>query len=160
MLIKTHQKAYSVELEDGSRWLIWPPDTLHWSPSTDLDVLEIDDSFSTHALGPGRTAGSRHQRGRKLDPEANAREFDCGRVRAVSAHRLRSRIPYSSATSSLMQYTTRPSCNRAASTYLHACFFSIRILLSTNEKVRLGGRRLRHRHEERERRSTVEGDVA
>ena len=53
MLIKTHQKAYSVELEDGSRWLIWPPDksgTLHWSTSTDLNVLEIDDSLSMHAL--------------------------------------------------------------------------------------------------------------
>ena len=53
MLIKTHQKAYSVELEDGSRWRIWPADmyrTLRWSPSTDLRVLEIEDAFSTHAL--------------------------------------------------------------------------------------------------------------
>ena len=53
MLIKTHQKAYSVELEDGSRWRIWPPDmcgTLHWSSSTGLNVREIDDNFSTHAL--------------------------------------------------------------------------------------------------------------
>ena len=53
MLIKTHQKAYSVELEDGSRWLIWPPDksgTLHWSTSTELNVLEIDDSLSMQAL--------------------------------------------------------------------------------------------------------------
>jgi len=24
--------------------------TLDWSPSTDLNVLEIDDNFSTHAL--------------------------------------------------------------------------------------------------------------
>jgi len=53
MLIKTHQKTYSVELQDGSRWLIWPPDmyrTLRWSPSTDLRVVEINDIFSTHAL--------------------------------------------------------------------------------------------------------------
>ena len=53
MLIKTHQKAYSVELEDGSTWRIWPPDmsgTLQWSASTNLNVLEIDDNFSTHAL--------------------------------------------------------------------------------------------------------------
>ena len=53
MLIKTHQKAYSVELEDGSRWWIWPADmygTLRWSPSTDLSVVEINDIFSTHAL--------------------------------------------------------------------------------------------------------------
>jgi hypothetical protein len=53
MQIKTHQKGYSVELQDGSRWCIWPPDmygTLQWSPSTDLNVMEIDDNFSTHAL--------------------------------------------------------------------------------------------------------------
>ena len=53
MQIKTHQKGYFVELQDGSRWCIWPPDmhgTLHWSPSTDLNVIEIDDNFSTHAL--------------------------------------------------------------------------------------------------------------
>jgi hypothetical protein len=53
VLIKTHQMNYSVELEDGSRWRIWPPDmygTLRWSPSADLRVIEIDDTFSTHAL--------------------------------------------------------------------------------------------------------------
>ena len=53
MLIKTHQKTYSVELEDGSRWRIWPPDmcgTLQWSSSTNLNVVVIDDTFSTHAL--------------------------------------------------------------------------------------------------------------
>jgi hypothetical protein len=53
MQIKTHQKSYFVELQDGSRWCIWPPDmqgTLHWSLSTDLNVIEIDDNFSTHAL--------------------------------------------------------------------------------------------------------------
>ena len=53
MLIKAYQKAYSIELENGSRWLIWPPDksgTLHWSTSTNLNVLEIDDSLSMHAL--------------------------------------------------------------------------------------------------------------
>ena len=53
MQIKTHQKGYSVELQDGSRWCIWPSDmygTLQWSPSTDLQVMEVDDNFSTHAL--------------------------------------------------------------------------------------------------------------
>ena len=53
MQIKMHQKGYSVELLEGSRWCIWPPDmrgTLQWSPSTDLNVIEIDDNFSTHAL--------------------------------------------------------------------------------------------------------------
>ena len=53
MLIKAHQKTYSVELQDGSSWRIWPPDmcgTLHWSSSTDLNVQEIDDNLSTHVL--------------------------------------------------------------------------------------------------------------
>ena len=53
MLIKAHQKTCSVELQDGSRWWIWPPDmfgTLRWAPSTDLSVVEINDIFSTHAL--------------------------------------------------------------------------------------------------------------
>src|SRR5271166_30082 len=45
MQIKTHQKGDSVELQDGSRWCIWRPDmygTLQWSPSTDLNVIEIE----------------------------------------------------------------------------------------------------------------------
>jgi hypothetical protein len=53
VLIKAHQKTYSVELQDGSRWWLWPPDmygTLRWSPSSDLRVVEINDIFSTHAL--------------------------------------------------------------------------------------------------------------
>jgi hypothetical protein len=53
MLIKRHDKSYIVEMEDGSRWRIWPGDlatTLKWTPSTQLSVLEIDDQFCTHAL--------------------------------------------------------------------------------------------------------------
>ncbi len=37
MLISRHDKSYIVELEDGSRWRIWPGDiatTLQWSPTT------------------------------------------------------------------------------------------------------------------------------
>jgi hypothetical protein len=53
MLIKRHDKSYIVEIEDGSKWRIWPGDlatTLKWTPSTQLSVLEIDDQFCTHAL--------------------------------------------------------------------------------------------------------------
>lgn len=54
MRIKKHEKAYIVVLEDGSEWRIWPADlaaTLHWLPSTDLEVYEIDDDeHCTHAL--------------------------------------------------------------------------------------------------------------
>jgi hypothetical protein len=53
MLIKRHDKAYIVELEDESAWRIWPADlttTLKWMPSTQLSVVEIEDEFCTHAL--------------------------------------------------------------------------------------------------------------
>jgi hypothetical protein len=53
MRIKKHEKAYIVVLEDGSQWRIWPADlasTLHWLPSTDLEVCEIDDEHCTHML--------------------------------------------------------------------------------------------------------------
>ena len=53
MRIKKHDKAYIVVLEDGSEWRIWPADlaaTLHWLPSTDLEVYEIDDEHWTHVL--------------------------------------------------------------------------------------------------------------
>jgi hypothetical protein len=53
MLIKKHDKARIVELEDGSLWRIWPGDialTLNWLPTTDLRVSEIGDEFCSHAL--------------------------------------------------------------------------------------------------------------
>jgi hypothetical protein len=53
MRIEKHDKSYIVELEDGSRWRIWPGDiamTLQWLPSTELQVVAIDDEFCTHAL--------------------------------------------------------------------------------------------------------------
>jgi hypothetical protein len=54
MHINPHDNAYSVVLEDGSAWKIWPADfaaTLQWEPSSDLEVHEIDDDeLCTHAL--------------------------------------------------------------------------------------------------------------
>ena len=54
MLIERHDKSYIVEMEDGSRWRIWPGDlatTLKWTPSTQLAVDEIDDDqFCTHLV--------------------------------------------------------------------------------------------------------------
>ena len=46
MLIKKHDKSHIVELEDGSRWRIWPGDiaaTLQWLPTTELRISEISD---------------------------------------------------------------------------------------------------------------------
>jgi hypothetical protein len=53
MLIKKHDKCHIVELEDGSRWRIWPGDiavTLQWLPTTELRVSEISDEFCSHTL--------------------------------------------------------------------------------------------------------------
>jgi hypothetical protein len=61
MLIAKHDKSHIVELEDGSRWRIWPGDiaaTLQWLPTTELQVVAIDDEFCSHALAD-QTDGSR-----------------------------------------------------------------------------------------------------
>jgi hypothetical protein len=53
MLIKNHDKSHILELEDGSRWGIWPGDislTLNWPQTADLQVSEIIDEFCTHEL--------------------------------------------------------------------------------------------------------------
>jgi hypothetical protein len=61
MRIKQHDKSYIVELEDRSKWRIWPGDiavTLQWLPTADIVTTEIEDEFCTHAL-VNRTDGSR-----------------------------------------------------------------------------------------------------
>jgi integrase len=61
MLIRKHDTSHIVELEDGSRWRIWPGDlaaTLQWSSTTDLAVSEIDDELCSHILSD-QTGGSR-----------------------------------------------------------------------------------------------------
>jgi hypothetical protein len=53
MRIAKHEESHIVELEDGSKWRIWPGDlagTLLWMPSSRLAVSEIDDECCTHAL--------------------------------------------------------------------------------------------------------------
>ena len=53
MLISRHDKSHIVELEDGTRWRIWPGDiatTLKWLPTTELQVLASDHEFCSHAL--------------------------------------------------------------------------------------------------------------
>jgi hypothetical protein len=61
MQIERHDKSHIVRLEDGSSCRIWPGDialTLGWSPTTVLEVLEIDNEFCSHAL-IDKTDGSR-----------------------------------------------------------------------------------------------------
>jgi hypothetical protein len=61
MRIKQHDRSHIVELSDGSAWRIWPgdiPTTLRWLPTTEIDVVDIDDEICSHAL-VDRSDGSR-----------------------------------------------------------------------------------------------------
>jgi hypothetical protein len=53
MKIRSHSESHVVELDDGSKWQIFPGDldvTLNWKPETDLELENIDDEISSHAL--------------------------------------------------------------------------------------------------------------
>ena len=53
MQIKSHSESHLVELDDGSKWQIFPGDldvTLNWQPDTELKIVRIDDRVSSHAL--------------------------------------------------------------------------------------------------------------
>jgi hypothetical protein len=53
MKIRKHSESHLVELDDGSKWQIFPGDldvTLNWQPDTDLKVVRIKDDTSSHAL--------------------------------------------------------------------------------------------------------------
>jgi hypothetical protein len=53
MKIRKHPESHLVELEDGSRWQIFPGDidlTLNWQPDVELKLVRIDDEASSHAL--------------------------------------------------------------------------------------------------------------
>jgi hypothetical protein len=56
MKILSHSESHILELDDGSRWRIFPGDldlTLSWKPETDLAVVPINDKVSSHALAGG-----------------------------------------------------------------------------------------------------------
>jgi hypothetical protein len=53
MKIRSHSESHVVELDDGSKWQIFPGDldiTLGWKPETDLQLDKISDDTSSHAL--------------------------------------------------------------------------------------------------------------
>ena len=53
MKITNHSESHIVGLEDGSQWQIFPGDidlTLGWLPTTDLEIVEMLDDVSSHAL--------------------------------------------------------------------------------------------------------------
>ncbi|WMT79704.1 hypothetical protein [Bradyrhizobium sp. Ash2021] len=56
MKIRSHSESHLVELDDGSRWQIFPDDldvTLNWKPETELSVVTVEDEVSSHALVGG-----------------------------------------------------------------------------------------------------------
>src|SRR5260370_793074 len=53
MKIRSHSESHIVELDDGSRWQIFPGDidlTSNWKPETELVVIPIEDEVSSHTL--------------------------------------------------------------------------------------------------------------
>jgi hypothetical protein len=61
MKIRSHSESHLVELDDGSKWQIFPGDldvTLNWQPDTDLKLVRIDDPTSSHALVSGNDNSS------------------------------------------------------------------------------------------------------
>jgi hypothetical protein len=56
MKIRSHSESHIVELDDGSRWQIFPGDldlTLNWKPETEITVAPAEDDLSSHLLNGG-----------------------------------------------------------------------------------------------------------
>ena len=67
MKIRSHSESHIVELDDGSRWQMFPGDvevTLDWQPETELTLLPVEDEMSSHILvsdsGPVRVIPAGH----------------------------------------------------------------------------------------------------
>jgi hypothetical protein len=53
MKIRSHSESHIVELDDGSRWQIFPGDldlTLNWKPETEITVAPAEDDLGSHML--------------------------------------------------------------------------------------------------------------
>ena len=53
MKIRSHSESHLVELDDGSKWQIFPGEldvTLNWQPDTELKLVRIEDPASSHEL--------------------------------------------------------------------------------------------------------------
>lgn len=53
MKIRKHSESHLVELDDGSKWRIFPGDldvTLNWQPDTELKLVSVANDASSHAL--------------------------------------------------------------------------------------------------------------
>src|SRR4051794_41104886 len=53
MKIKSHSESHIDELDDGTKWQIFPGDldvTLNWKPDTELKLVRIEDRQESHFL--------------------------------------------------------------------------------------------------------------
>jgi hypothetical protein len=53
MKIRAHSESHIVELDDGTKWRVFPGDldvTLNWQPDAELKLVLIEDEVSSHAL--------------------------------------------------------------------------------------------------------------
>jgi hypothetical protein len=53
MRIRSHSESHLVELDDGSRWQIFPGDldlTLNWKPETEITIAPAEDDVGSHVL--------------------------------------------------------------------------------------------------------------
>ena len=53
MKVRSHSESHLVELDDGSKWKIFPGGldiTVHWGPDTDIRVEQVKGEISSHAL--------------------------------------------------------------------------------------------------------------
>jgi len=58
MKIRSHSESHIVELDDGSRWQIFPGDldlTLSWKPEIELTIVPSDDEVGSNMLVDGGT---------------------------------------------------------------------------------------------------------
>jgi hypothetical protein len=61
MRIRSHSESHLVELDDGSRWQIFPGDldlTLNWKPETEITIASAEDDIGSNLL-VGAGAGVR-----------------------------------------------------------------------------------------------------
>jgi len=98
MRIRSHSESHIVELDDGSRWQIFPGDldlTLDWTPETELSVVPIDNEFSSHALIDSNRGKTRRRRVAKTNyqPKTSAKPQSTSPMKRTRKRKEPSTVP-------------------------------------------------------------------
>jgi hypothetical protein len=78
MKITAHSESHIVELDDGTKWKIFPGDldvTLHWKPEIDVKLVRIDDDVSPQVSKYRRVFKSPSDIFQLFDPLRSLRNF-------------------------------------------------------------------------------------